>query len=147
MTNDQKINCIVQSFREVNQVYYKQLWKNANSLGVTTLQLQILRILDLQPNISLVDLANQLNTGKSTVSETVERLVKANYVERKRSEQDRRVVVMTLTQLGQEKKAEAYIQYVERLSGLQEINEEDIEKLIELHKKIINKLLDGDEQQ
>ncbi|SDK60615.1 MarR family winged helix-turn-helix transcriptional regulator [Sediminibacillus albus] len=146
MQDIEKIEKIISSFREVNKVFYKQAWQNANDLGVTTLQLQILKLLEERPSLGLVEVASKLNNSKSTISGTVERLVKAGYVQRKRSDQDRRALVLTLTDLGLRKKQEAYRHYLERLDGLKTIDEQDAEKLIELHGLVLSKIkLDGDE--
>ncbi|WP_026770976.1 MarR family winged helix-turn-helix transcriptional regulator [Sediminibacillus terrae] len=146
MQENKKIESIITSFREVSKAFYKQMWHNANDLGVTTLQLQIMKLLEEQPELGLVEIANKLNNSKSTISGTVERLVKAGYVERTRSEQDRRAIVLTLTEAGVKKKKESYKSYLERMEGLKEINDQDVEKLVELHSLILNKISDnGDE--
>ncbi|WP_053216927.1 MarR family winged helix-turn-helix transcriptional regulator [Virgibacillus senegalensis] len=146
MQNNKKIESIFTSFREVNKAFYKQMWHNANDLGITTLQLQILKLLEEQPDIGLVEIANKLNTSKSTISGTVERLVKAGYVERTPSKRDRRAIVLTATEEGAKKKKEAYKSYLERMKRLDELSDQDVQKLIELHSLILNKILEnGDE--
>lgn len=146
MTPEEKIIQITQSFRKVNQAFYKQMRSNADDLGVTTLQLYILRLLDEEPHQGLVEMAKKLSSSKSTISETVERLVKLAYIKRERSTKDRRVLVMTLTDLGKEKKTEAYHYFIKRLSGLEGMSQESVEKLLKLHEQIYNEIkLDGDE--
>ncbi|UFU01485.1 MarR family transcriptional regulator (plasmid) [Radiobacillus kanasensis] len=147
MDKNEKINRIIQSFRAVNRNFLIHVRSNAKDLGVTTLQLQILRILHESPDIGLIELANKVATSKSTVSETVERLVKAGYIERNRSMQDRRALVMRLTEDGVLQKVEAYKEYMERLSGLHALDDHEVELLLSLHEKIIKNIkTDGDEQ-
>lgn len=52
--------------------------------------------------ISLTELAQRSSADLATVSGIVDRLVKSGLVERKRSETDRRAVVITLTRRGEE---------------------------------------------
>lgn len=51
-------------------------------------------------NISLIDLAEQLNLENSTMSRTVNNLVNANLVERQLDPRDRRYVTINLTENG-----------------------------------------------
>ncbi|QDP38840.1 MarR family winged helix-turn-helix transcriptional regulator [Radiobacillus deserti] len=147
MDKNEKITRIIQSFRAVNRNFLIHIKRNANDLGVTTLQLQILKILHENPEMGLVELANKIESSKSTVSETVERLVKAGYIERKRSPKDRRALVMRLTDRGETEKAEAHKEYMKRLSGLDALDDKEVQTLLSLHEKIIQNIkTDGDEK-
>lgn len=140
MNQEEKVQEIIYSFRGVNRFFYKQMWQHANELGVTLVQLQILKILADDPNISLQALTKKMSSGKSTISGTVDRLVKADYVKREHSKEDRRAIVLSLTKLGEAKKIEGNELYIKRLSRLNEIEEADIEKLLELHELIKDKI-------
>lgn len=147
MDQEEKVQSVIHSFRDVSRFFYKQMWQHANELGVTIVQLQILKILAENPNISLQELTKRMSSGKSTVSSTVDRLVKADYVKRDRSEEDRRAIVLSLTKLGETKKKEGQTLFIKRLSRLNEIDEAEIEKLIELHELIKEKIkITGDDQ-
>ncbi|WP_404457018.1 MarR family winged helix-turn-helix transcriptional regulator [Oceanobacillus kapialis] len=146
MENEEKIRCITNSFRNMHNLFYKQMWHHANELGVTIVQLQILKILDDEPNLSLAQLCERMNSGKSAVSSTVDRLVKAQYIQREHSQADRRAIVLSLTPLGKEKKEEAHALYFKRLDPLSEISSEDMEELLRLHGLVQEKLkLIGDD--
>ncbi|GAB3054656.1 MarR family winged helix-turn-helix transcriptional regulator [Virgibacillus ainsalahensis] len=147
MDKEEKISNIIYSFREVNKFFYKQMWHHANELGVTVVQLQIMKILSEQPDMSLLKLTKKMNIGKSTVSSTVDRLVKADYIKREQSEADRRAIVLNLTELGKTKEREGHALFYKRLSRLDEISDEDTEKLFELHQLIKEKIkVNGDEK-
>lgn len=147
VNQEEKVQDVIYSFRDVNRFFYKQMWQHANELGVTIVQLQILKILSDKPNISLQELTKKMRTGKSTVSSIVDRLVKADYVKREQSEEDRRAIVLSLTKLGETKKVEGHGLFIKRLSRLNEIDEADIEKLIELHELIKDKIkITGDDE-
>ncbi|MEC5426072.1 MarR family transcriptional regulator [Virgibacillus sp. C22-A2] len=147
MNSDEKISKTIHSFREVNKFFYRQMWQHANELGVTIVQLHILKILSEEPDLSLQELTKKMNTSKSTVSSTVDRLVKANYIERERSKEDRRAIVLNLTKLGEHKEKEGHALFFKRLSKLGDISEEDVENLLSLHQLIIEKInVTGDEK-
>lgn len=147
MESEEKVREIVYSFRDVNRFFYKQMWHHANELGVTIVQLQILKILSENPNISLQALTNKMNIGKSTVSSTVDRLVKAEFIKREQSTQDRRAIVLTLTKLGKVKEKDGHALFYDRLSRLNEIDDADLKKLKELHETIREKIkITGDDE-
>ena len=64
--------------------------------GVSTMQCFIIVEIGRHPGISLKELAAILRTDKSSVSRSIEELVRKEYVERKSSEEDRRWVVLNL---------------------------------------------------
>ncbi|WP_249872202.1 MarR family winged helix-turn-helix transcriptional regulator [Oceanobacillus saliphilus] len=147
MDKHEKITKIIYSFREVNNFFYKQMWHHANEMGVTVVQLQILKLLSQEPNLSLQELTGKMNISKSTVSSTVDRLVKASYIEREQSLTDRRSIVLNLTVLGKKKEIEGNQLFQKRLKDLNDISDEDTEKLLELHQLVKEKInVNGDEQ-
>ncbi|MBP1970379.1 DNA-binding MarR family transcriptional regulator [Virgibacillus natechei] len=147
MDKDEKISTIIYSFREVNKFFYRQMWQHANELGITIVQLQILKIIDEEPNMSLLELTKKMNVNKSTVSSTIERLVKAGYIEREQSEKDRRAIVLNLTEIGKERQKEGHTLFYERLKHLDEISDEDVNTLLDLHQLVKEKIqVTGDEK-
>ena len=68
--------------------------------GVNKQQCFVLVEIGRVPGISLKELADRIHTDKSTVSRTVDDLVKNGYVVRKPSEMDRRYVELSLTEMG-----------------------------------------------
>ena len=71
-------------------------------IGVTGPQLAMLRALDIAGTASPSSLARMLNLSAPTVSGIADRLVQRTYVNRSRDEDDRRRVVLSLTDLGRE---------------------------------------------
>lgn len=67
---------------------------------VTEKQASALDHLDAVRPTTLTKLAEHMGVGRSTMSTTVARLVRAGYVERKTGAQDRRMVGLTLTAAG-----------------------------------------------
>lgn len=147
MEKDEKINGIVSSFREVNKYFHKQMWQHANELGVTLVQLQIMKIISEEKDMSLLDLSGKMHINKSTVSSTVDRLVKAEYIQRERSREDRRAIVLNVTELGMEKLTKGYALFYKRLERLDEISEEEAKNLFRLHQLVKEKInINGDEE-
>ncbi|MFD1337348.1 MarR family winged helix-turn-helix transcriptional regulator [Oceanobacillus iheyensis] len=140
MNAEEKITKIIHSFREVNRFYYKQMWHHADDLGITVVQLQTMKHISEHPNISLQELAEKMNISKSTVSSTVDRLVKASFLRREQSTSDRRAINLNLTEEGKQKEAEGKKLFFARLHELSEVSDEDTESLFRLHQLIIEKL-------
>ena len=71
--------------------------------GVSDTQCFVLVEIGRKANISVKELAKILRLDKSGISRTVEELVQKGYVERKPSKEDRRYVVLNLTDKGNER--------------------------------------------
>jgi DNA-binding MarR family transcriptional regulator len=104
------------------------------------MQFKVLRTLQEEPNISLGELADRLQVGNSTMSGIVERLVKAGYLLRERSEDDRRTLLLRLTEEGKERQNQTYDIFMKRMSKILEIPDKEIEQLLQLHQLIIEKI-------
>lgn len=68
--------------------------------GVAPAQAYVLGELWLMDNISQVELARRLDIGKATVGQTLTRLERAGLVRRRRIAEDRRIVLVSLTEKG-----------------------------------------------
>jgi MarR family transcriptional regulator, organic hydroperoxide resistance regulator len=134
-----KVKKIMHSFREVNRGFY-HLLNEPDQLGITIMQLLVLRSLMEEPNICLGELAERLQVGKSTMSGIVERLVKAGFLIRERSENDRTTLTLRLTEEGKEKQKETHNIFMEQMSKIVDIPDKDIKQLLQLHQLILEKL-------
>lgn len=76
-------------------------WKHGTICGVTNSQFRILMYLQKKPGSSLQDLAQHIGLTAPTTSTTVEQMVCNQLVNRKPSLEDRRKIVLTLTEQGQ----------------------------------------------
>lgn len=68
--------------------------------GITMAQCHAIVEIGRVKNISLIDLSNLLNLDNSTLSRTVNNLVKSNLAKRELDPQDRRYVTISLTDKG-----------------------------------------------
>jgi len=102
----------------------RQLGNPTACCGVTMPQCHVLLELEEQGGISLTDLAFRLDLDKSTLSRTVDSLVKSGLLSRVDNSSDRRLINISLTLKGKEKadyinrENDAY--YRELLEGLTE---------------------------
>lgn len=131
---------IVESFRAVKKAFYQLLNQQAEQFGITGIQFYALKILFKEPQIGVTDLAEKMRLGNSTVSGVVDRLVKAELVERHRSAADRRSVTLSLTEKGKEVHDQTDVKYTEILSIILKMNEDDISHMLDTHQKIIQSL-------
>ncbi|EPR27947.1 MULTISPECIES: MarR family winged helix-turn-helix transcriptional regulator [Geobacillus] len=119
---------------------YRLIREDAARVGVTEVQLIVLYTLLKTEHIRLNDLAEKLNLSNSNVSGTVDRLVGAGLVVREPSKQDRRAVILSLTEKGKETVSEAFGEQSvlrRRLRHIQElVSPEEIEQFLHLHEKI-----------
>ncbi|SDI30848.1 MarR family winged helix-turn-helix transcriptional regulator [Natribacillus halophilus] len=137
----ENIHRILDSFREINQRLYQITREETNKLDITFMQTLVLRQLYLHPNSTLGDIADNMHTSNSTMSGVVERLVKANYVIREHAQSDRRSLTLRLTEEGERKQKEAYMQLMDRFSTqLNAYTPEELNQLISAHHHLLKQL-------
>lgn len=93
----------VREFRRVLRLFEKELGTQNQSFcccDVTITQCHMLMELDKEDNITLNELSSRLDLDKSTVSRTVDALVKKGFVNRTIPQDNRRTVLITLTDRG-----------------------------------------------
>jgi DNA-binding MarR family transcriptional regulator len=138
-----EITEMITSFRELKRAYYRLLQQDAEAVGVTSLQLMVIRALSQHENLTLRELADRMQLTASTMSGVVDRLVKAGLVERDRSTEDRRALVLHLTEAGREKLEIAFgpqSTVYRRLTGENRLSERDVQELLRLHQAFIKLL-------
>jgi DNA-binding MarR family transcriptional regulator len=72
--------------------------KEFKSMHVTESQSMVMRTLNHFGDMKVSDISKKLDLSNSTVSGIIDRLVERGIVERKRSEKDRRVVMISLSE-------------------------------------------------
>ncbi|MFD0771211.1 MarR family winged helix-turn-helix transcriptional regulator [Bacillus sp. CGMCC 1.60114] len=131
---------VVQSFVTINKEIIKFTHQNASSLGLTVQQIGILNTIYAIPNITLKDISERLSAPKSTVSVNVDELVNLGLIERKQSQEDRREIKLKVTTKGQEtskKSIENSTSYKAMALALEQLQEEDIQTLLRIHKDLL----------
>ncbi|MBB3130237.1 DNA-binding MarR family transcriptional regulator [Paenibacillus rhizosphaerae] len=130
---------VVQSFTGIQQRLLEFTRSNAESLGLTVLQLAILNTLYTAPGMTLKELTERLSSPKSTISVQVEGLVQSGLVDRVISETDRREVKLSLSADGRERSLQSAVKprsYQAMGHALEQIPASDVESLLRIHQEI-----------
>lgn len=137
---------VYQSLWAINKITAKLTKKNAESFGMTLQQLSILNTLYSFPELTQQELAERLLSSKSTISVSIDKLVKMGLLERGISEKDRREVKLQLTQNGEEvskNSSKHSLSYKAMLYALDKMSGEDIQTLLRIQKELLNHLAES----
>jgi DNA-binding MarR family transcriptional regulator len=129
------INVLVQEFLEIHQNL------NDTYIGISKQELNIISIVGRSGNVIMREIAEHVRLAVSSVTPTVDKLVEKKLVHRERSEEDRRIVTVALTEKGQkiyQMEIESYI----RLSAsiLEALSDQEQEQFIEYFRKVAKSL-------
>jgi DNA-binding MarR family transcriptional regulator len=119
----------------------EQLWKDTLD-GVSTIEISILNIISIKPNVILKEINEMLEIPNSTLTNAVDRLEKRGLIRRVISQRDRRSFGLELTEKGtlaqiEHKKGEAVL-WQKILGSFDSAAER--EELIRLLGKLVNNL-------
>ena len=100
MTRDIVISEIMQSLRRIFKAIQDYSYRVSDKFGITGPQLWALKTISKNGSLPLGELSKKMYLHPSTITGVVDRLEKKGYVLRNRSEGDRRIVNVQLTQAG-----------------------------------------------
>lgn len=140
---EQQLDDIFSSFRRISHAFQQLLWKDAEELDITPTQLMVLRKISEHPDIGITDLAELLHLGNSAASGVVDRMVKADLITRHRSEVDRRIYKLAITEKGKEIRERSKQSLRKYLLPLSNLPAEDAGDLLRIHGEIIQILEQG----
>jgi DNA-binding MarR family transcriptional regulator len=125
------INVLVQEFLEIHQNL------NDTYTGVSKQELNIISIVGRSGSVIMREIAEQVHLAVSSVTPTVDKLVEKKLVRRERSEEDRRIVTVALSEKGQkiyQMEVESYM----RLSAsiLQALDDQEQEQFLGYFRKV-----------
>ncbi|MDL2302596.1 MarR family transcriptional regulator [Lachnospiraceae bacterium OttesenSCG-928-D06] len=124
---------LVGLFRNITSIEEKAL-KAGNYKDLTVNDMHVIEMIDVHEPKNMTSVARKLMVTTGTLTISVNGLVKKGYVERTRSEEDRRVVLISLTDKGRKAFAqhesfhESMIDSV--LTGLEKEEQEVLEKAL-----------------
>jgi DNA-binding MarR family transcriptional regulator len=95
---DAIFDLILDNFRKI---FYPEEWL-ATDLALSRTELLLVILLDRRGEMTMSELAAELNAAMSTMTGLADKLVKGGYLARSRSDADRRVVTIGLTESGRE---------------------------------------------
>ncbi|MNL72459.1 MarR family protein [compost metagenome] len=99
----------------------------------------------MHTDIGITELADLLHLGNSAASGVVDRMVKAGLITRQRSQSDRRIFKLAVTDKGKEIRELSKQSLRRHLQPLTEIPAEDAQELLRLHGEILKILVQGRE--
>ena len=83
-------------------VYYMKVNEQANPCGAASLQeIQVVSFIDRRREVKMRDISDYLMLGLSNLTAITDKLIAKKMIVRRRSEEDRRVVWVSLTDAGQ----------------------------------------------
>ncbi|KJS84743.1 MAG: hypothetical protein JM58_10510 [Peptococcaceae bacterium BICA1-8] len=83
----------------IKKLFFPEEWINLD-LKFSKSEIFAMLFLDKRKEITMTELVEYINSPMSTATGIVDRLVKSRYVQRDRSEKDRRIVILRLTEDG-----------------------------------------------
>ena len=90
---------LVRIFRNINMVE-EQALRTEEYKDVTINDIHVIEAIGMEEQKNMTTVAKSLHVTTGTLTISINSLVKKNYVERVRSEEDRRVVLVSLTEKG-----------------------------------------------
>jgi len=116
----------------------------AVEVGLTMPQFFVMMMVDTKGSCKMSDLAKALSLNFGTATGIVDRLVRDDYLERKRDEKDRRVVRIYLTDKGKSIIVKVQEKRWERLTSLLEkVDEKDFDDLFVIFQRILPVIVAG----
>jgi len=127
-------------FERAKHLFFPENWLQID-LKFSKSEIFALLYIEKKQEIIMTDLADYINAPMSTANGIVERLLKRGYLTRERSQSDRRIVVVRLTEEGTQILAtikgiaSTYLQM-----ALGELSEEEIRSMVNIFIKIVDRL-------
>jgi len=113
--------------------------RKAWNFNISGPQLHLLYLLETNGLVRMTDLSEQLGISQSAVTALADRMIKGNFITRERSEEDRRVVELMITDEGRKlletfsaSRDKALEKYISKLTS------EEKEEFIRLCKKMLD---------
>jgi DNA-binding MarR family transcriptional regulator len=91
---------ILESFQRLGELASETHTDDLLAVDITMQQAKALHVIAREPGMGVTALATRLGVGLSTTSSSIDRLAEMGLIERRHDDQDRRHVVLTLSQEG-----------------------------------------------
>ena len=130
---------VLHSLWAIGKITTRLSQQNAAGLGLTLQQMAVLNTLFSAPGITLKEVTEKLDSAKSTISVSVDGLVRMGLVARNASGGDRREVQLELTPEGIElsrKSTQNAYAYRAMADALASMPKEDIDALLRIHREL-----------
>ncbi len=125
---------LVKLFHEIMEIE-EQALKKGDFADLTVNEMHVIEAIDVQEPKNMTSVARSLHVTTGTLTISINGLVKKGYVDRIRSEEDRRVVLISLTSKGRQAHAQHEQFHQEMvaavLSDLEEEEQQTLEKVLQ----------------
>lgn len=98
MEESSKIEEILTLIKKIMSLIKQSFESDFKKMHITESQILVMRVLNHYGDMKVSDISKELDLSNSTVSGIIDRLVEKKIVQRKRSEKDRRIVMISLAQ-------------------------------------------------
>lgn len=123
---------VVKLIKEVGCLFKNNMSKAFSGMGMTAPQSMVIRLLSKRGKMMISELSTELSLSNSTVSAMVDRLEKLQFVERVRSEEDKRVVYVSVTNKFEEMHQNFHMKAENNIENIMKKGTtEDLHKIIE----------------
>ncbi|EFR87982.1 winged helix-turn-helix transcriptional regulator [Listeria marthii] len=144
----QKVKQLIKSYQQTYIFAMSHIHQAISEISTNTVDLSIeqffvLREIAAYDGISATELAATLSVNKSAITPKLKKLVDKGYIQRKRNQQDKRAVVLTISEKGNnvyeecEKQLELLVN-----EWLEILGEKDSEHFFELFQKITKSVVE-----
>ena len=140
MNENHPIFRIGNSLRQLNQQFYNAARSEAERFGITPIQFMGLFVLKKHPMIGLGEFSELMYISPSTASGVIKRLTDAGLVLQERPEENRRALVLKLSESGETILRKANESIMQKLSCLMDLSDEEVEQLLRLHGRLLELL-------
>lgn len=127
----------------LKKLFFPEEWIELD-LKFSKFEIFAMLLLYKSSEVTMTELVEYINVPMSTATGIVDRLVKKGYIARERSETDRRIVVLKLTEEGSnlvKNLKDLICKYLNMI--LQDLTEEEKQSMAHIAMKIMNKLQKG----
>lgn len=137
MVQEKVLDLVLDNLRKV---FYPEEWIQLD-LTVSKTELLAMLIVDRYGEVIMSQISDYINAPLSTTTGLVNRLVKNGYLQRERSDEDRRIVAIQLTDQGKHmitEVKESIGTYLERINAI--LSDEERQVLVQIFMKIVDAL-------
>jgi len=127
-----RIEEMLTAMKRIMSLIKQNFERDFKKMQVTQSQILVMRVLNQYGDMKVSDISRELDLSNSTVSGIIDRLVEKKIVKRKRSEKDRRIVMITLAEEYRQpvkKHLNAFAQKMRR--ALSTTTEEDLDSIMQ----------------
>lgn len=141
MNTTSDIEQLFGAMMQLGRLMSQQMQETHEERTATMLQFSALNFVKEQPNRTVSDLANSMQISKSSATQMVERLVKIGLVERLDDHEDRRIIRLIITPLGEKEYGILHTKMLEKMKIFTtKIPAKDLRELIRITTNLIETL-------